>query len=122
MALKIDVLGTKYTIKRVNNGQDPLIEKMQYGGYCDGGSKTIVLLNLNTLPDWEQEPKNVIKQQENETLRHEIIHAFLNESGLQWNSVSVEKAWAKNEEMIDWFAIQMPKLLKAFKEAGCISV
>ena len=27
--------------------------------------------------------------------------------------------WARNEEMVDWFAIQWPKLSKAFKEAGC---
>lgn len=28
--------------------------------------------------------------------------------------------WAKNEEIVDWIALQFPKLLKAFKEADCI--
>lgn len=118
--MKIDVLGTKYTIKRVNNGQDEYMTKMHFGGYCDGGKKEIVILNLKTVPDWENESEEVIKQQEKETTRHELIHAFLNEAGLQWNSFTPEKAWAKNEEMVDWFAIQMPKLIAAFKAADCL--
>lgn len=55
------------------------------------------------------------------TLRHELIHAFLNESGLSENaSVPADCGWAKHEEMIDWIAIQFPKMVKAFKEAGCL--
>lgn len=118
--MKIDVLGTKYTIKRVNNGQDEYMDKMHFGGYCDGVKKEIVLLNLKTVPDWKDEPEASIKATENTTTRHELIHAFLNESGLEWNSFAPEKAWAKNEEMVDWFAIQMPKLLAAFKAADCL--
>lgn len=120
MNLKINVLGTDYTIKRVNNGQDDYMDKMHFGGYCDGSKKEIVILNLKTVPDWENESKEVISYREKETIRHELIHAFLNESGLEWNSFTPDKAWAKNEEMVDWFAIQMPKLLKAFKAANCI--
>lgn len=50
-------------------------------------------------------------------IRHEIIHAFLYESGLDNNSLS-GGAWAKNEEMVDWLSIQAPKIFKAFREAG----
>jgi hypothetical protein len=39
------------------------------------------------------------------------------ESGLNASSNSVE-GWARNEEMVDWFAIQMPKLIKTFRELG----
>lgn len=118
--MKIDVLGTKYNIKRVNNGQDEYMTKMHYGGYCDNGSKKIYILNLKTVPDWAEEPEGVIRLQEQETIRHELIHAFLNESGLGWNSFAPENAWAKNEEMVDWFAVQMPKLLVAFKAADAL--
>lgn len=120
MAKTIDVLGTKYHIIRVKAGQDEYIEKMHYGGYCDVNMKRIVILDLKTVPEWQNDPEYTIKEQERHTLRHELIHAFLNESGLQWNSFAPEKAWAKNEEMVDWFAIQMPKLLKAFKDADCL--
>jgi hypothetical protein len=118
--MKIDVLGVKYTIRRVNFGQDAYMEKMQFGGYCDGGTKEIAILNLKTVPEWASEPEDIISTQEKETIRHELIHAFLNESGLRWNSFAPEKAWAKNEEMVDWFAIQMPRLIKAFKDADAL--
>lgn len=93
---------------------------MNFGGYCDSGKKEIVVLNLKSVPEWEKEPKEIIKDKEKETLRHELIHAFLNESGLQYNSLGVENAWAKNEEMVDWFAIQMPKLIKAFRTVDAL--
>lgn len=51
----------------------------------------------------------------NKNIRHELIHAFLFESGLAENS-----QWAQNEEMVDWFARQFPKLLKAFQAVSAI--
>jgi hypothetical protein len=119
MKKSVEILGTLYTLKKVSHGQDEIIERLQYGGYCDGNSKEIVLLDLKTLPDWANESREYIARKEKETLRHEIIHAFLNESGLGWNSSPVERAWAKNEEMVDWIAIQFPKILKVYKELGC---
>ena len=53
------------------------------------------------------------------TLRHEIVHAFLGESGLSANSNETD-AWARNEEMVDWIAIQGPKIWKAWKEVGAV--
>ena len=54
------------------------------------------------------------------TLRHEIIHAFLNESGLSDSSNQFDGEWAKNEEMVDWFAIQAPKIFSAFKKMNIL--
>lgn len=118
--MKIDVLGTRYNLRRVNYGQDEFMEKMHFGGYCNDAKKEIVILNLKTVPEWNDEPEAAILSREHETIRHELIHAFLSESGLSWNSFAAEKAWAKNEEMVDWFAIQFPKLMKAFKEADAL--
>ena len=117
---KIDVLGTKYQITKVKMCQDEYMDKMQFGGYCDCGAKRIVILDLRTVPDWANEPEHIIIDMEKCTIRHELIHAFLNESGLQHNSLVTDKAWAKNEEMVDWLAIQMPKLIKAFNDADCL--
>ena len=119
IARKVSVLGTDYTIRFVEHGQDEYMEKMSFGGYCDGGAKEIVILDLKTHPEWEKDPDAVIEAKENETVRHELIHAFLNESGLQWSSNSVD-AWAKNEEMVDWFAIQSPKIYKIFNDLGVL--
>ena len=119
MKKSVKILGTKYKLRKVNFGEDEFMERMKFGGYCDGTAKEIVVLNIKTLPDFANDPEEVILRREKETLRHEIIHAFLNESGLQWNSLPIEQAWAKNEEMVDWFAIQFPKILKVYKELGC---
>ena len=59
--------------------------------------------------------KGNLELQEQKNLRHEIIHAFLFESGLAENS-----EWAQNEEMVDWIAKQGPKLIKAWQEAGAL--
>lgn len=118
--MKIDVLGTKYNLRRVNYNQDEFMRKMNYGGYCDNNTKEIVILNLRSTPDWAEAQEEIIQRMEKCTIRHELVHAFLNESGLQWNSFAPDKAWAKNEEMVDWFAIQFPKMYEAFRLAGGI--
>lgn len=48
--------------------------------------------------------------------RHELIHAFLYECGLNDSS-----DWARNEELIDWLAIQFPKINVLFEKAGVTS-
>lgn len=45
------------------------------------------------------------------TLRHEIVYAFLHESGLSSNS-----EWAMNEEIVDWIALQLPKIISICNE------
>lgn len=118
--MEIDVLGTTYTIKRVDHGQDYFMDKMQVSGYCMAHAKCIVILNLKSHPDWKDDPETAIKAAEKETLRHELIHAFFNESGLQDSTMHTACGWAKNEEMVDWIAIQFPKILKAFKDADAL--
>jgi hypothetical protein len=39
------------------------------------------------------------------------------ESGLNASSNPAD-SWAMNEEMVDWFAIQIPKMIKTFHELG----
>ena len=48
------------------------------------------------------------------TLRHEIIHAFLFESGL-----GCECQW-HDEEAVDWVARMLPRLVNACVEAGAM--
>lgn len=122
MKKKVNILGTTYAVKKISPGEDAYMSKMQFGGLCDSGTKTITVINLKELPDFADEPREVIVAKEKEILRHEIIHAFLNESGLEWNSSPVEVAWAKNEEMVDWFALQFPKIYNAYVEMDCVGV
>ena len=97
----VNILGTKYKVKekKINDCDgyhDPSINEIVVGRF---EKKEGSLENLEAY--------------KRKVLRHEVIHAFLYQSGLDINS---EKAWARNEEMVDYFAIQIPKIYKAFKE------
>lgn len=108
----VNILGTRYTIRALE--EDDYRYNDESDGWCDFSTKEIVVFNhtqkTTSVDDLVAYQKKV--------LRHEIVHAFLYESGLWYNSCK-SKCWAKNEEMVDWIAIQEPKLHKAFKEAGC---
>lgn len=49
-------------------------------------------------------------------IRHEIIHAFMFESGLGFNFE--HKPYGHDETTIDWFAIQYPKIKKVYAQLG----
>ena len=51
-----------------------------------------------------------------EVVRHEVIHAFLSECGLDASNAPAP-AWAENEEMVDWFALMWPRIGYATDEA-----
>lgn len=109
----IDVLGQDIQILFRKECDEPKLKGMV--GYFDSSKHLIVVkvmqpddLSLGDLDRYQME-----------VLRHEIIHAFLYESGLDGCSGSVEN-WATNEEMVDWLAIQSPKIFKVFKEQGLV--
>lgn len=114
--MKANILGTKYKIIYKDFFKDETLQKNSFVGYCDSVDKVIVICNMNTFPEWKNEPPEKCKKAEQETLRHEIIHAFLNESGLSDSALCFEGGWTKNEEMIDFFAIQFPKIKKVYKK------
>ena len=118
--MKLNILGTKYKIETHKISEDETLKSNQWAGYCGEDSKVIVIADMiekQYFPDMNEDERESYRKK---TLRHEIFHAFLNESGLSANTVVPEGGWAKNEEMIDWFAIQAPKIYKIFKEAGCL--
>lgn len=102
--MTVDVLGTEYTIKQSNRVADVNLEKCD--GYCDHSTKIIVIDTFKDSPDSLKDLESYKKQ----VIRHELIHAFLFESGLEGSS------WGKDEEIVDWIACQFPKLMKAFEK------
>ena len=110
--MRINILGTDYLVKELPEGEDRRLEECT--GYCDQYTKTIVVNNCETLKDDVMAVGN-IEEFKKRVLRHEIIHAFLCESGLQTCS-----EWAENEEMVDWFATQFSKIEKVFQEIGLV--
>lgn len=109
---KINVLGTEYTLTVCSEDEAPRLDGCD--GFCDETTKELFAENYSQNLD-DPNSKANLQVQINKVKRHEIIHAFLFESGLAENSY-----WAQNEEMIDFFAIQAPKLFKAFKAADAL--
>ena len=89
------------------------VKNADIDGFTDNTAKEIVIRtdNVNNVGDFDFLQK---KQ-----LRHEIIHAFLSESGLQCNWQHMEQ-FGHDETTVDWFAIQSPKIFEVFKELELI--
>lgn len=109
--MTVNVLGTEYTIKEWTAQEDAILKECD--GYCDNTTKCIVITKQTVdcdLGDFEVYRKKL--------LRHEIVHAFLHESGLGANFTHPESG--HDETYVDWIAVQFPKLYKAFLDVGAI--
>nr|DAG27403.1 MAG TPA: hypothetical protein [Caudoviricetes sp.] len=117
---KINILGTEYRIETHKVSEDSYLEKNKLAGYCGEEEKLIVVADMSEEKYFTGMDEKAQETYLKKTLRHEIMHAFLNESGLSDSSNQYSGAWAKNEEMVDWFAIQSPKIFKVYSELGII--
>ncbi len=99
----INILGTKYQIEIRE------LKNEEIDGFCDYTNRLIVVRedNYNKVGNFERLM--------NKQLRHEIVHAFMAESGLQSNWQHI-KEFGHDETTVDWFAIQSPKIFKVFQE------
>ena len=110
----VSILGTPYTVEERTLEEDKRLEDCD--GYTDWTSKSIVvrrefdddLANLDDMAEYIRTVK-----------RHEIVHAFFLESGLNTCSGKFS-SWATNEEMVDWIARQGPKIYEAWKSARAL--
>lgn len=98
----VNILGTTYTIKLVDMGDDT-------DGECDYTNKTIRVRknNINNVGNFDYLQRKA--------LRHEIIHAFMAESGLGANWEHCNQ-FGHEETVVDWFAIQYHKINEVFME------
>lgn len=114
--MNVSIMGTCYDIRFVDEYPERL---KSVGEYADGlfnrCNREIYILK-NKDKDFTDEGR---KRHMNCVLRHEIIHAYLEESGLSANSNMIS-AWAQNEEIVDWLAIQSSKIFATFQEVGCL--
>ena len=105
----VSILGTEYEIHTdVTPEDDPRIGSVD--GFCDTSTKHIKIAkieeSIDSLSDLDVSRKKIP--------RHEIIHAYMYESGLDCNS-----EWGRDETLIDWIAIQIPKLTATLTDADC---
>jgi hypothetical protein len=118
--MQVNVLGTPYEIIVKRYDEEEAFERRSIAGYCNGLTKEIVLCDMHTYKGWEHEDEKTVENCHKDNLRHEIVHAFLNESGLQECSNEFVGAWSRNEEMVDWIALQGEKIYKAWQEVNAL--
>lgn len=101
---EINVLGTTYYIRRGVSTTDD-VRLLKCHGYTDFTTKNIVVSAFG-----DEFPMGVgdIESYEKKVVRHEIVHAMLTESGLL--------SYSDDETIVDWVALQYPKLKEIFKK------
>ena len=111
----LNILGSKWKLKVVPKNYDPMF--VECDGFTDRSTKTMYVYDgssecteVDALRNFDDYLK-VVK-------RHEILHAFMYESGLAqcWE----HPRYGHSEEDLDWMAIQFPKMLEVFKKAEAI--
>lgn len=109
---KVNILGSEWSVMFGTEKEYPNLSEMD--GYADFSTHQIVIDTMEKA-DGQIGFKRDMAVYKKHVIRHEIIHAFLYESGLEACSTTSDN-WAINEEMVDWFAIQTPKIFKVFNE------
>lgn len=110
----VDVLGTQYHIYiGVMPEDDVMLDKND--GYCDWTAKRIVV--VGRVPDEQHANFN---ERQKLILRHEIVHAFLFESGIDQDTIWDIKGQTHPEQMVQWIARQFPKIQEAFTKVNAI--
>ena len=108
---RINILGSEWSIKEHSESENEKLKDCD--GYMDWTIREIVIERemYGNLLDMEKHIRKV--------LRHEIVHAFLAESGL-YECAGEAESWAMSEAMVDWIARQGQKIYKAWQEADAL--
>ena len=112
--MKIGILGTEYDVEMRTRYEDLRLENCD--GYIDPTLKKIVVEAYDAAQD--ANPVMVVgdvQTDERRATRHEIVHAFFYESGIYGNG-----GYGTDETLVDWIALQIPKMATAMREAGCL--
>lgn len=100
----VEILGAMWAVRICTEEEEPLLKDL--GGFTDWTERSICIHDVprdNELGNPLEHIKKII--------RHEVVHAFMFESGLAENWEHREMG--QEEQTVDWIAIQMPKIEKA---------
>jgi len=103
----IDILGTDWTVELCNDGEDVVLDgsggSNGSDGYADWTGNLIRIADRRKESNLENPEQYLLK-----VLRHEIVHAYMKESGLlgvMWTGADQE------ELLVDWIAVQFHKIV-----------
>ena len=95
---KVNIKGQDYEVFRDDLNNPDLAEN---DGYCEQLDKRICIRQREFLPGKSEEAK---KLREEQTVRHELVHALAEECGVDYGY---------NETLVDWIAAIIPHVNKA---------
>lgn len=104
---KVDILGSEWRICVTTEKEEPRLASCD--GFTDKTSRFIAVDDVPAESTLDQ-PIEFIRK----VIRHEIIHAFMFESGLAENWKHDD--FGQEELTIDWFAIQFHKIQEAINQ------
>lgn len=108
--MKVNVLGVEYEILVLSEEDFPKLKVMSASGLAELYDKKLIINKNNTTPG--EDTYDNLEAYSNKVIRHEIVHAFFHESGLI--------DYCQDEQLVDWIALQIPKIIKAMEETACI--
>ena len=108
--MKVNILGQEYEVIKCNDKENPKLKVRQANGLAELYSKEIII-NTEASTEDEETYKN-LAEYEKKVIRHEIVHAFFHEAGLS--------DYCHDEQLVDWIALQIPKMKKAMEETDCL--
>ncbi len=97
--MRVSVLGVQYAVEYRTRAQDPELEAADCDGYCDTSLKLCVARKYTAAERREPGSLKDLDAYMRKCMRHELVHAFLYESGLSINGNNAP-AWPTNEEMV----------------------
>ena len=106
----VNVLGTDYEVVFASEKEEVDLEDAD--GYCATFTKRI-LINTELSKDCKHEAKKDKEEYEKLIKRHEIVHAFFNESGQR-------HADGHTEAVVEFISWHFPKMLQAFEEVDAL--
>ena len=107
--MEVNILGRLYEVRETTTDTDSVLKDND--GYCD---PTVAVCVVDKQDNLEADSLKDMESYKRQVTRHELIHAFLFESGLGY-----ECGWAC-EEMVDWLVRQFP-LYQGQKMPGSIT-
>ena len=110
--IRINILGTEYKLKTLSEEEYPKLKVISAYGCCEQYSKELII--NSRLDIKEDKDVELIHKAKEKVIRHEIVHAFIHESGLS--------EYFHDETIIEWMAIQIPKMVKVMKEVGVLDI
>ena len=107
------ILGTEYKVQICSPEEEKLLT--QCDGFCDKTTHRCVVATKSDDCDLEN-----FAAYQRKVMRHEILHAFMFESGLDGNihRGGTSPVGGHDEQMIDWFACQYPKIRRVYEALG----